>query len=63
MRATASVILLIYYQCREDRPVSEQLRNERKSNPHTLFLCFWCSKNICDSPICISNVAKITQFD
>jgi hypothetical protein len=27
-----------------------------------LFLCFCCSKNICNSSICVSNDMKITQF-
>ncbi len=31
-------------------------------NPHTLFLCFWSSKNICSSPPSASNDVKIAQF-
>jgi len=36
---------------------------QHQLNPHTLFLCFWNSKNICNSSPSISNVKKIAQFD
>jgi hypothetical protein len=35
---------------RVDKPVSEHLRTQRRSNPHTLFLRFWSSKSICSPP-------------
>jgi len=43
---------------RVDKPVSEHLRTRRRLNPHTLFLCFWSSKNICSPPRTASNMAN-----
>jgi len=33
-----------------------------RSNPHTLFLYFWSSKNICNLTFSSSNITKIAQF-
>jgi hypothetical protein len=48
---------------RVDRPVSEQLRTQRRSNCHTLFLWFWSLKSICSSSPSASNNAKKVQLD
>ncbi len=47
---------------RVDRLVSDHLRTQRRSNAHTLFLCFSSSKSICSSSPEASNAAKIAQF-
>jgi hypothetical protein len=45
-----------------DSPVSKYLRSQKRLNPHTLFLWFWSSKNICSSSPNASKAAKISQF-
>jgi hypothetical protein len=48
---------------RVDRLVNEHIGTQRKLNPHTLFLCFWSSKNIYNPPLSVSNATKNVQFN
>jgi hypothetical protein len=44
---------------RVDRPMSEHLRTQRRSNLHTLFLCFLNRNCFCSLPPSTSNNPKI----
>ncbi len=48
--------------CMMDMSMSKHINIRRRSDPHTLFLCFESSKNICSSLRSASNVIKIVQF-
>jgi hypothetical protein len=41
----------------------EHLRTQKRLNLHTLFLCFWSSKNICSLPPSTSSMVKIAQIE
>jgi hypothetical protein len=48
---------------RVDKVVNEHIGTQTKSHPHTLFLCFWSSKNIYNPPPNVSNATKNVQFN
>jgi len=46
-----------------DNPAKEHLRTQKRLKLHTLFLCFWNSRNICSLPPSTSNMVKIAQIE
>jgi hypothetical protein len=42
--------------------MNEHLKIQKKSNPHTLFFCFWSWKHNCGFLASASTIAKIDQF-